>query len=61
MDGQGFWTILGAGNRGNALVRSGGAQVYRDLSEGMIEMDNCAGNQFGPVKVPAGSILRSRT
>jgi hypothetical protein len=27
------WTILEAGNRGNVLMRSVGAQVYGDLSE----------------------------
>ena len=47
------WTILEAGNRGNVLIRSVGAQFYGDLSAGVIGLDNCAGEEYGPVGAPA--------
>jgi hypothetical protein len=50
------WTILEAGNRGNVLMRSVGAQVYGDLSAGEIGLDNFVGEEYGPVQAPAGKL-----
>ena len=49
------WTILEAGNRGNVLMRSAGAQVYGDLSEWVVESGNCGGEKCEREEVPAGN------
>ena len=46
------WTILEAGNRGNVLMRSVGAQVYGDLSEWVGESGNCGGEKCEDDGVP---------
>jgi len=48
------WTILEAGNRGNVLIRSVGVQVYGDLSERVVVLGNCAGEECDRDKAPAG-------
>jgi|ERR1019366_2904715 hypothetical protein len=48
------WTILEAGNRGNVLMRSVGAQVYGDLSEWVVVSGNCAGEEYERDEAPAG-------
>src|SRR5579859_6267983 len=48
------WTILEAGNRGNVLMRSVGAQVYGDLSEWVAVSGNCAGEEYERDEAPAG-------
>jgi hypothetical protein len=49
------WTILEAGNRGNVLMRSAGAQVYGDLSEWVVESGNCGGEKCERDEAPAGN------
>jgi hypothetical protein len=48
------WTILEAGNRGNVLVGSVGAQVYGDLNKGVSAIEDCAGEVCAPVQAPTG-------
>jgi hypothetical protein len=57
------WTILEAGNRGNVLMRSVGAQVYGDLSDWAVLSGNCAGEEYERDEASAGksgaAIIRS--
>jgi hypothetical protein len=48
------WTILEAGNRGNVLIRSGGARVYGDLSECVVLWGKCASEEYGRDVAPEG-------
>jgi hypothetical protein len=49
------WTILEAGNRGNVLMRSVGARVYGDLSEGVNERGDFSVEEYGPEQGPTAN------